>query len=154
MVGTVGVLMKLFNGACRSCFEGFRCHKRFLCARLLEIAFDETNEFICSLCFWRVGFDLLTQHMTANMPLYDLGHEPIKGPAAGREQLQDGGTLMLFLKGFTQRVHLPPNSIHAFKELVFVSSSVGHRSSYSIPPYIIKHVIRRGMWESTSSCVA
>jgi hypothetical protein len=104
---------------------------------LLEIALDEINELLCGPCFGGVGFNLPAQYMTANMPFDDFGHEPVKGPVAGREQLKYGRALLLFVKGFTQRLDLPPNSIHAFKELVFVSSSVGHRSStYSIPPYI------------------
>jgi hypothetical protein len=138
MFGAVGVLIQLFSGTFRRSFEGFRCHGDLLCGRLLQIAFDEINEFVCGLRLWRVGFDFLAQHVAANMPLDNFGHQPVKGPAARRWKLQNGKALLLLLKSSMQRIHLAANSIRGFEELVFMASGMGHRSINNIPPYIIQ----------------
>jgi hypothetical protein len=94
------------------------------------------DEVICGVYFWRVGFDILAQHVAANMALDNFSHEAIECPAARCKKLQDGRTLLLFFKGSVQSVHLTANAIHAFEELVFVSSSVGHRPLlYGTPLY-------------------
>jgi hypothetical protein len=68
-------------------------------------------------------------HVKADVPVEDLGHERIDRAAAGRDRVQDVGTICLPFDRVFNRIYLSPNSSDAIEDLFLISQYVSQKST-------------------------
>ena len=66
---------------------------------LLEVCFEDVDEFLGSLCLSRCRIPVGVYHMKTDVAFDDFGHEAVNGPATGRNGEENLRAVFLLVDG-------------------------------------------------------